>query len=95
VLLCDLHWVCKNRYIKLCFERRFLEACHPEALFFEGVERLMRRQNPDKGLKLVGDAAAKDSDAKYFLAMLKYCCNPAKPRTHGTAPENQQCPVAP
>jgi hypothetical protein len=42
--------------------------------------RLMRRRNPDKGLKLIGDAAAaEDSSAKYFLAMLKYRCNPADP----------------
>jgi hypothetical protein len=42
--------------------------------------RLMRRRNPDKGLKLIGDvAAAEDSGAKYFLAMLKYRCNPADP----------------
>jgi hypothetical protein len=35
---------------------------------------------PDKGLKLIGDAAAaEDSGAKYFLAMLKYRCNPADP----------------
>jgi hypothetical protein len=40
------------------------------------MERLMRRWNPDKGLKLIGDAAAEDSGAKYFLAMLKYRCNP-------------------
>jgi hypothetical protein len=40
----------------------------------------MRRRNPDKGLKLIGDAAAaEDSGAKYFLAMLKYRCNPADP----------------
>jgi hypothetical protein len=40
--------------------------------------RLMRRRNPNKGLKLIGDAAAaEDSGAKYFLAMLKYRCNPA------------------
>jgi hypothetical protein len=31
----------------------------------------MRRWNPDKGLKLVGDAADEDSGAKYFLSMLK------------------------
>jgi hypothetical protein len=37
----------------------------------------MRRQNLDKGLKLIGDAAAEDSGAMYFLAMLKYRCNPA------------------
>jgi hypothetical protein len=43
------------------------------------MERLMRRRNPDKGLKLIGDAAAKDSGAKYFLAMLKYRCNPVDP----------------
>jgi hypothetical protein len=43
------------------------------------MERLMRRWNPDKGLKLVGDAAAEDSGAKYFLAMLKYCYTPADP----------------
>jgi hypothetical protein len=42
------------------------------------MERLMRR-NPDKGLKLIGDADAEDSGAKYFLAMLKYRCNPADP----------------
>jgi hypothetical protein len=35
---------------------------------------------PDKGLKLIGDAAAaEDSGAKYFLAMLKYRCNPTDP----------------
>jgi hypothetical protein len=39
----------------------------------------MRQQNPDKGLKLIGDAAAEDSGSKYFLAMLKYRCNPADP----------------
>jgi hypothetical protein len=43
------------------------------------MERLMRRRNPDKGLKLIEDAAAEDSSAKYFLAMLKYRCNPADP----------------
>jgi hypothetical protein len=43
------------------------------------MERLMRRRNPDNGLKLIGDAAAEDSSAKYFLAMLKYCCNLANP----------------
>jgi hypothetical protein len=63
----------------LCFEWRFHEANHPEALCFEGMERLMRRRNPDKGLKLIGDAAAEDSGAKYFSAMLKYRCNPADP----------------
>jgi hypothetical protein len=40
----------------------------------------MRRQNPDNGLKLIGDATAEDSVAKYFLAMLKYRCNPAVPK---------------
>jgi hypothetical protein len=39
----------------------------------------MRRRNPDKGLKLIGDAAAEDSGAEYFLVMLKYRCNPADP----------------
>jgi hypothetical protein len=43
------------------------------------MERLMRRGNPDKGLKLIRDVAAEDSGAKYFLAMLKYCCNSADP----------------
>jgi hypothetical protein len=42
--------------------------------------RFMRRRNLDKGLKLIGDAAvAEDFGAKYFLAMLKYSCNPADP----------------
>jgi hypothetical protein len=43
------------------------------------MERLLRRRNPDKGLKLIGDAAAEDSGAEYFLVMLKYHCNPADP----------------
>jgi hypothetical protein len=60
VSLCDPREACKNRYVRSCFERRFREANHPEALCFEGVERLMRRRNPDKGLKLIGDAAAED-----------------------------------
>jgi hypothetical protein len=79
VSLRDLREACKNPYVRLCFERRFHEANHPEALCFEGMERLMRRRNPDKGLKLIGDAAAEHSGAKYFLAMLKYRCNPVDP----------------
>jgi hypothetical protein len=35
------------------------------------MERWMRRRNPDKGLKLIGDATAQDSGAQYLLAMLK------------------------
>jgi hypothetical protein len=67
VSLCDLHEACKNHYVRSCFERRFYRANHSEALFFEGMVRLMRRRNPDKGLKLIGDAAAaEDSGAKYF-----------------------------
>jgi hypothetical protein len=79
VSLRDLRDACRNRYVRSCFEWHFGEANHPEALCFEGMERLMRRRNPDKGLKLIGDAAAQDSGAKYFLAMLKYHCNPADP----------------
>jgi hypothetical protein len=76
----DLHSACKNRYVRSCFERCFREANHPEALCFEGIVRLMRRRNPDKGLTLIGDAAAaEDSGAKYFLAMLKYRCNSGDP----------------
>jgi hypothetical protein len=80
VSLRDLREACKNRYVRSCFEQCFHEANHPEALCFEGMERLMRRRNPDKGLKLIGDAAAEDSGAKYFLAMLKYRCNPTDPK---------------
>jgi hypothetical protein len=79
VSLRDLHEACRNLYVRSCFERRFHEANHPEALCFEGTVRLIRRRNPDKGLKLIGDAAAEDSGAKYFLGMLKYRCNPADP----------------
>jgi hypothetical protein len=80
VSLRDLHEACKNHYIRSCFERRFYEANHPEALCFEGMVRLTRRWNLDKGLKLIGDAAAaEDFGAKYFLAMLKKRCNPADP----------------
>jgi hypothetical protein len=66
-------------YVRSCFEQRFHEANHLEALCFEGMERLMRRRNPDKGLKLIGDVAVEDSGAKYNLAMLKYYCNPTDP----------------
>jgi hypothetical protein len=79
VSLRDLREACKNRYVRSCFEWCFCEANHPEALCFEGMERLMRRRNLDKGLKLIGDAAAQDSGAKYFLEMLKCRCNPADP----------------
>jgi hypothetical protein len=80
VSLRDLREASKNHYVSSCFERRFREANHPEALCFEGMVRLMRRRNPDKGLKLIGDAVAtEDSGAKYFLAILKYRCNPADP----------------
>jgi hypothetical protein len=79
VLLRDLREACKNRYVMLCFERCFREANHPEALCFEGMVRLMRWWNLDKGLKLIRDAAAEDSGAKYFLVMLKSRCNPADP----------------
>jgi hypothetical protein len=57
----------------------FREANHPEALCFEGMERLLWWRNPDKGLKLNGDAVVEDCGAKYFLVMLKYHCNPADP----------------
>jgi hypothetical protein len=78
VSLCDLRSACKNRYVRSCFERRFREANHLEALCFEKMVRMMRRRNPDKGQKLIGDVvAAEDSSAKYFLVMLKYRCNPA------------------
>jgi hypothetical protein len=63
VLLRDLREACKNRYVRSCFERRFREANHPNALCFEGMERLMRLWNPDKDLKLIRDAAAEDSGA--------------------------------
>jgi hypothetical protein len=79
VSLRDLREACKNCYVRLCFEQCFHETNHPEALCFEEMERLMRRRNRDKGLKVIGDVAAEDSGAKYFLAMLKYRCNPADP----------------
>jgi hypothetical protein len=95
VLLRDLREVCKNRYIRSCFERRFREANHPEALCFEGMERLMRRRNPDKGLKIISDAAAEDSGAKYFLEMLKYRCNPMDPETMALVQEISGGPSLP
>jgi hypothetical protein len=90
VSLRDHRSACKNRYVRSCFERHFRDANHPEALCFEGMVRLMRRRNPDKGLKLIGDAAAaEDSGAKYFLAMLKYRCNPADPEAMSLLQEPQ------
>jgi hypothetical protein len=73
VSLRDLCEACKNHYVRSCFEWHFRVANHLEALCFEGMVRLMRRLNPDKCLKLIGDdASTEDSGAKYFLAMLKY-----------------------
>jgi hypothetical protein len=66
VSLRDLRAACRTRLVQSRFKRHFCEANHPEALCFEGVERLMRRQNPDKGLKLIEDVAAQDSGDKYF-----------------------------
>jgi hypothetical protein len=92
----DLREACKNRYIRSCFEWRFHEANLPETLCFEGMVRLMRRRNPDKGLKLIGDAAAaEDSGAKYFLAMLKYRCNPANPEAMALLQEISSGPLPP
>jgi hypothetical protein len=96
MLLRDLRSACKNRYVRSCFERRFHESNHPEALCFEGMVRLMRRRNPDKGLKLIGDAAAvEDCGAKYFLAMLKYRCNPADPEAMALLQEISGSPSPP
>jgi hypothetical protein len=92
VLLHDLRQASTNRYIWSCFERRFREANHPEALCFERMVRLMRRRKPNKGLKLIGDAAAaEDSGAMYFLAMLKYRCNPSDPEAMALLQEISGC----
>jgi hypothetical protein len=96
VSLCDLREACKNRYVRSCFERRFREANQSKALCFEGMVRLMRRRSPVKGLKLIGDAtAAEDSGAKYFLAMLKYRCNPADPEAMALLQEISSGPSPP
>jgi hypothetical protein len=56
----------------------------------------MRRRNPDKGLKLIGDAAtAEDSNAKYFLAMLKYRYIPADPEAMALLQEISGSPSPP
>jgi hypothetical protein len=96
VSLHDLHEACKNCYIRSCFEQCFRDANHPEALCFEGMVRLMRRQNPDKGLKLIRDAAsAEDSGAKYSLAMLKCRCNPTDPEAMALVQEISGGPSPP
>jgi hypothetical protein len=59
------------------------------------MERLMRQRNPDKGLKLIGDAASEDSSAKYFFAMLKYHCNPADPEAKALLQEISGDPSPP
>jgi hypothetical protein len=95
VSLRDLRDACRNRYVRSCFERRFCEANHLEELCFEGMEKLMRRRNPDKGLKLIRDAAAEDSGAKYFLAMLKYRCNLMDPAAMALLQEISSGPSPP
>jgi hypothetical protein len=64
VSLRGLREVCKNRYVRSSFERHFRKANHLEALCFNGMERLMRWWNPDKGLELIGDGTGEDSGAK-------------------------------
>jgi hypothetical protein len=55
----------------------------------------MRRRNPDKGLKLIGDATAQDSGDKYFLVMLKCRCNPADPEAMALLQEISSGPSPP
>jgi hypothetical protein len=50
---------------------------------FEGVQRLMRRRNPYKGLKLIGDVLLSDAEVPL---------QPGGPRSHGTTPGNQRPP---
>jgi hypothetical protein len=95
VSLRDLREACKNHYVRSCFERHFCEANHLEALCLEGMVRLIRQRNPDKGLKLIGDAAVEDSRAKYFLAMLKYRCNPVDPEYMALLQEINGGPLPP
>jgi hypothetical protein len=64
-------------------------------LYFEGMQRLMRRRTPDKGLKLIRDVTAEDSGAKYFLVMLKYRCNPADPEAMALLQEISGGPSSP
>jgi hypothetical protein len=90
VSLCHLREACKNRFVRSCFERRFCEANHPEALCFEGMVRLMRRQNLDKGLKLIRDATA-----EVLLSDAEVPLQPGGPRSNGTALGNQRRPVTP
>jgi hypothetical protein len=59
------------------------------------MEMLMRRRNPDKGLKLIGDAAAEDSGAEYFLAMFMYRCNPMDPEARALLQEISGDPSPP
>jgi hypothetical protein len=46
-------------------------------------------------MKLIGDAAAQDTGAKYFLAMLKYHCNPADPAAMALLQEISSGPSPP
>jgi hypothetical protein len=59
------------------------------------MKRLMRLWNPDKSLMLIKDAAVEDSGVKYFLAMLKYRCNPADPEAMALLPEISGGPSPP
>jgi hypothetical protein len=92
--LLDLHEACKNRYVRSFFERRFREANHPEALCFERMVRLMRRRNPDMGLKLIGDAAAAEG-CQVIFSDAEVPLQPDGPRSHGTTLGNQRRPIAP
>jgi hypothetical protein len=61
-------------------EQRFLRANHPEALCYNGMERLMDWGRDPVGQALINQAAeAGDDGAAYFKAMLRYRANPADP----------------
>lgn len=82
--LCKLRDYCYQTYEAegLFFEARFLHYGHPEAVCYDGMNRLvMQPWHPTFGLALLKQTAeAGDSCAAYFTVMVRYRCNPSDPR---------------
>jgi len=69
----------RRSYAQEIMERRFFDAGHKEALYYEGMVRLLKDpRHPAPGVALVKHAAdLGNSCACYFIAILRYHFNPS------------------
>ncbi|KAG0532760.1 hypothetical protein BDA96_04G134800 [Sorghum bicolor] len=77
----------RRSYAQEIMERRFFDAGHKEALYYEGMVRLLKDpRHPVPGVALVKHAAdLGNSCACYFMAILRYHFNPADHQSNKSA----------